>query len=518
MSKFKSRRPGEALRGRLWAIAAGLTAATLALVGCATSAFAVSAPRSAVPSVIRIADDQVVTTLNPVPDADYEFDQLTFLWGGFLTTYGPGKPELAKTVSSTDDFKLWTATLRPGVRFSNGTPIKPQDVVASFERVAKLKGIDADQFVGAFLSNLKSVTADGQSSVAFRFKTPNPDFAKQVSVPEMVIVPAVGLAEGDSFWNHPVSAGRYVVSSANLTDGDFTFTRNADYPGTMPEVKQVVVTAVPDAATRLAQLKSGQVDYAENLPGDLLPQITGNLRVDPAPWFGGSLFLQVNLAKGSIVSNLRVREAINLAVNRTQISQTALGGSVAGRPLYGIPWNQTNASPNVKAFSPNLTKAKQLLQGTPCAHGCTLPTVYYTDAVWQNPVTIQVVAQQLAKIGMKVQLQGIPFSSTDPYPKGWELWMGWTGDYDNSAITISNFYVINQWQASLGYSMPGLTSLGDDLAVAAPSREPALIRKANTMFAQDLPTIPLTTLTYLAGSSLPKSVLTNTGAAYFDIA
>jgi ABC-type transport system substrate-binding protein len=470
-----------------------------------------------VPSQITIADDQVVTALDPLVNAEYEFDQLTFLWGGFLTTYGAGKPELASTVSPSDDFKVWTLTLRPRLKFSNGMPIVAKDVVASLERVAKTKAIDADQFVGAFASNLSSLTAHSDSTVVFRFRAPNPDFAKQVSVPEMVIVPASGIAEGPSFWKHPISAGRYKIDSADLVNGSFSFSANQNYPGTAPEVKRVVVTSVPDAATRLAQLKSGQVDYAENLPGDVLPQITGDLRVDPAPWFGGSLLLQPNLAKGAILSDVRIRQAINLAVNRPQISQTALGGQIAGKPLYGIPWNQTNVAPNVAAFPPNLAKARALLKGTACQNGCTLPTTYYTDAVWQLPVTIQVVAQQLSKIGIKLALQGIPVSQGLPYTKGWELNMGWTGDYDNSFTTISNFYVTSTWQMPQGFSSAAMTALGERMAIANPSELPAMIQQANKLFAQYLPIIPLTALTYLAGSSLPASMLTNTGAAYLDI-
>jgi peptide/nickel transport system substrate-binding protein len=515
---------GGALRRRAWALTAGLACAGLAMAGCAgssqttaTSQSTTSAQSSTVPSQITIADDQIVTALDPLVNSDYEFDQLTLLWGGFLTTYGAGQPELASTLSPSDDSREWTVTLRPGVKFSNGTPVKAQDVVATIERIANTPAMHTDGFVGPFVTNLSSVTADGSSTVIFKFKLPEPDFEKQVSIPEFVIVPASGIAQGTSFWKHPISAGRYVIESADLINGNFRFTLNPNYPGKAPKVKTVVVTSVPEAATRLAELKSGQVNYAENIPGDVLPQITGNLRVDPAPWFGGSLFLQPNLVKGAILSDLRVREAINIAVNRPQISQTALGGDVAGRPLYGIPWNQTNAAPNVPAFPSNLAKAKALLKGTPCQNGCTLKTMYYTDAVWQLPVTIQVVAQQLSKIGIKLALDGLPLSATNLYPNGWELWMGWTGDYDNSATFLSNYYVTSQWQVPYGFSDAAMVAVGKEMAVASPDQLPGLVQQANTLYAQYLPDIYLTTLTYLAGSSLPASVLTNTGAAYFDI-
>lgn len=510
------------LRALVPALVIGIVVAT-ALAGCGSSQKPSSSQNSAstqstsVPSQITLANDQVVTSLDPTVAPDYEFDQLTLLWGGFLTTYGEGKPELASAVSPSDGYRVWTVTLRQGVKFSNGTPVKAQDVVASFERVAKTPGAATNEFIGPLVSNLSSVSAHGSSTAIFRFHQPFPDFAKQVSIPEFALVPASGVAEGKAFWKHPISAGRYAIASADLVNGSFKFTLNPNYPFTRPKVKTIVVTAVPDPATRLAELKNGQIQYAENLPGDLLPQVTGNLRVDPAPWFGGSLFLQPNLEKGAIMSDVRIREAINLTVNRPQISQTALGGETAGKPLYGIPWNQTNASPNVAAFSPNIAKAKELLKGTACQNGCTLKAVYYTDAVWQLPVTIQVVAQQLSQIGIKVALDGIPLTSTDIYPKGWELWMNWTGDYDDSATFLSNYYVTSGWQAATGFSNTAMVALGKKMAVANPDQLPPLVAQANQLFAKYLPIIPLTTLTYLAGSSLPESVLTNTGAAYFDI-
>jgi peptide/nickel transport system substrate-binding protein len=515
---------GGMLRGRALALGIVIAAMAAMLAGCggssqkpSSSQNSASSQSTKVPSQITIADDQVVTSLDPVVFPDYEFDQLSLLWGGFLTTYGEGKPELASTVTQTDGYRTWTVKLREGVKFSNGTPIKAQDVVASFQRVAKSKGAATNEFIGPFVTNLSSVTASGSSTAIFRFRQPFPDFAKQVSIPEFAVLPASGIAEGQAFWKHPISAGRYAVASADLVNGNFKFTLNPYYPLTQPKVKTIVVTAVPDPATRLAELKNGQIQYAENLPGDLLPQITGNLRVDPAPWFGGSLFLQPNLEKGAVMSDVKIREAINLAVDRPQISQTALGGETAGKPLYGIPWNQTNASPNAAPFSPNIAKAKELLKGTACQNGCTLKTIYYTDAVWQLPVTIQVVAQQLSKIGIKLALDGIPLTATDIYPSGWELWMDWTGDYDNSATFLSNYYVTSVWQTPYGFSDPAMVALGKKMAITDPNQLSPLIAQANQLFAQYLPIIPLTTLTYLGGSSLPANVMTNTGAAYFDL-
>lgn len=523
----RDRGAGGAPGRRTWALVIGLAVVALAVAGCGGSSNPTSSSTQrdkdalsrSVPSQITLADDQVVKSLDPIVNSDYEYGQLTLLWGGFLTHYGSGQPELAATLSPSNNFKAWTVNLQTGVKFSNGAPVTSQDVVASFERLAKMKAIESDFFAGAFYTNLSSVTAKGDSTVIVNFKVPFPDFAKQVSMPDFVILPASGISQGASFWKHPISAGRYQVQSADLVNGNFTLSVNPNYPGTLPKVKVVVVKGVPDPATRLAQLKSGEIDYAENLPGNYLPQITGKLRVDPAPWFGGSLFLAPNVHKGQVLSDVRIRQAINLAINREQISRTALGGDIAGRPLYGIPWSQDNSPPNVAPFPQDLAKAMALLKGTACENGCTIKTIYWTDAVWQLPVTIQVVAQQLKQIGINLQLDGIPVSAGSPYTQpGWQLAMNFGGEYDNSPSTISAYFITGGWEpTSTGFSDPAMTAFGQQMAVAGPSQLPALAQQSNKLFAQNMPVINLTTLTYLAGTSLPASVLTNTGAAYFDI-
>lgn len=510
---------------RPWTLVTALVVAAVALVGCgssestSSSQSAASGQSSTVPDVIRIANDQVVTSLDPNVFASYEFTLVTFLWGGFLTTYGPGEPFLAGKVSSSDDFKVWTVTLRPGVKFSDGTPVAARDVVATFERLDKRRGIETDLFIGTFFDQFTSVTAADESTAIFRFRDPYPDFAKQVSMPEFVIVPASGLARGESFWKHPISAGRYQVEKADVANGTFSFTANPNYPGRHPQVKRVEVTAVPDAATRLAQLKSGQLDYAVNMPGNLLPQITGELRVDPAPWNGGALFLGPNTGKGSDLADPRIRQAIHLALDRKQISETALGGEVAGKPLYGIPWNTTNEPPNVPAFDPDLEKAKELLEGTACENGCTIQTEYYTDAVWQLPVAIQVVAQQLREIGIDLKLDGISVAKGSTLKQnGWELAMEWTGNYVDSPTYLSNYYIGGSWFAPHGFSSPKMRALAKRMAVADPKDLGPMIEEANQLYAEENPPfIPLTTLTYLGASTLPADVITNHGAAYIDI-
>ncbi|MFE2038513.1 ABC transporter substrate-binding protein [Streptomyces scopuliridis] len=511
------------VRSRAHAAAAVVAAALVALTGCSTSTSDTTrASSSATPSTIRIADDAIVKTLDPMANASYEAVQFTYFWGGFLTTYNAGtqggQPLLARSVTESEDRLGWTVALRPGLKFSDGTALTASDVAATFKRLRGLPGVTDDNFVGNFFSNLSSVAVAGGDSVVFKFKKPEPDFAKELAMPEMVILPAKGIAKGNAFWQHPVSAGRFQVESTDFTTGQYAFTGNPYYSGTKPKTKKIVVSGVPNAATRLAQLKSGQVEYAENLPGNLLSQLNGDLRQDAAAWPGGSLYLLPNF-KNPLLANSKIRQAINLAVDRKQISETALGGKNIGAPLYGIPWNQNGASPNVRPTARDIAKATSLLVGTPCENGCTIPLTAYSDAVWQLPLVAQVVQQQLKEIGITVNLHQVPFAQSGEWPKtNWGMFVGWTGFYDDSATYLSGFYLKNAGgRARSGFDSPEMDSLSDKLATATKEETPGLVQQANALYAEELPIIPLTTLSYVAGSSLPKSVLGNVQAAYITV-
>lgn len=500
---------------------AGVVAAALAAGGASAEPSANNRAAASAPSQITIADDNLVNTLNPMANDGYETVQLTFLWGGYLATYvqdpGPGKPELAQSLTPSDGLRTWTVKLRPGLSFSDGSSLTAKDVVASYDFWAKQPNAKTESVVGPLFIALKSVKATSGTTAVFTFSHPLSDFVKLVATPELPILPAAGLAEGKRFWNHPVSAGRYQLTKTNLVDGSYRLDANPHYYGPAPKVKNLSFISVPNAATRLADLKSGQVQYADNLPGDLLSQLTGKLRPDPAIWPAGGTWVVFNLHKTSLVSNPKIREAINLAVNRKQIVQDALGGGDGQVPLYGPDWNTAGGSPDVRPFSPNLKKARALLRGTACQSGCTLLAPYGTTGPWQIPATIEVVAQQLDKIGVNLRLEGVPGSENPFANNKWEISAIVSGDYNTSPASVATYDAAGSWLDFEGFDDSALTKLGAKFEQVPASKLPSIEPKVNKLFESYLALVPLTTLSYTAGTSEPASVMSNTAAAYLNI-
>lgn len=531
IQKRLAKAPGAVGRGSTWLAAAtgiGALALAVALGGSQARAADVRAhARAATPSQITIAVDYLVNSLDPFADADYESSEIDFLWGGNLATFGSpaaggGRPELAQSLTPADHAKTWKVVLRPGLKFSTGTPITAADVVATFDyakRNADAGGVSGQSL--SFFADFESVKANGTREVTFRFRQPQTQFVQVVALPYFPIMPAAGLAEGKKFWAAPISAGRYEVTSENAVNGSYAFQVNPNYYKAPPQVKTVFVNSVTNAATRLAELKSGQVQYADNLPGNLISQLTGNLHGDPFPWPAGDTELVMNSQKGSITSDVKIRQAINLALNRKQLVQTAMNSAPGVTEMYGIPWNEANTPPDVKPFTQNLAKAKALLQGTACQSGCTVRTAYPTNAGWAYPPIMETVAQQLKQIGITVQPDGIT-GTQDPFTlKNVDMVVYGYGAFLNSPLTVAIGFVAASKDSVLGswakFTNPAMTKIANAMSTASESRLPGLIAKANKLFNRYLPVVPLTSFTYVAGDALPKDVLSSTQGAYLNI-
>ena len=504
--------------------------AALALSACSSSPGA-ETNSAGTPTSITIASQALPVALDPIVDAIYETTQVTFMWGGYLTNYGSGDasgtPQLAESLDLSEDQLTWTVTMKPDLKFSDGTPLTTADVAATFQRIMDTPGTAGDIFIGHLIGSLSAVTANDDSTVTFALSNPLPNFPAAVSAPQMVILPASGIAAGTDFWKKPISAGRYQLDSADLVNGRYEFSANANYYDDAPrEVQKVTVVTVPDAATRLAQLKSGQVDYVDNIPGNLLSQVDGDLVLDPAQWPGGQMSLSPN-HNDPIVGDINVRKAISLAVDREQIAQVALGGEEVGLPLYGIPWNQSNGAPNAEPFERDVDAAQALLAGTACENGCTIPVVTVTDSAWQVPLVAQVVQQQLAEIGITLELRNVSIgqASAEMADGNFGFFLRWIGYYDDGANYLGGYvytdpdagYYTSIFGYDGGFASDELSVMSDKIKFATADELPALQEQANELYAELVPEIPLTTLSYVGVSRYSADVIHNIGAVFMEM-
>jgi peptide/nickel transport system substrate-binding protein len=225
-------------------------------------------------------------------------------------------------------------TIRTGVKWSDGTPFTPADVVFAFNLLKKYPALDGN----GVWSQISGVSAAG-NDVTFTFKSPNVPFANTIA--QTPIVPEhiwSKISDPAKFTNtHPVGTGPFRLSSFAPTQ--YTLTKNSTYwNASRIAPSQVVFPAeASNQATNQLDVSSGQFDWAYTY----LPEVQKTyVDRDPANykyWFppGGTIGLYLNLTKAPF-TNVDFRKGISLALDRQAIAQKAVNGYMAPASLSGL--------------------------------------------------------------------------------------------------------------------------------------------------------------------------------------
>lgn len=460
---------------------------------------------SAVPETVRVALEASPGSMDPLRSGTFGDQQILYLYTGQLTALGAGEdsgqPELAESFTESEDGLTWTATLRPDLKFSDGSPLTSADVLASIDRVRNfLDGAGIPEF-----AEITEATTPDDRTIVFTLSRPRPSLPTILAQYTGAIYPEECLASGDSFFERPVSAGEYMVESADLASGRIVLVANPHYWGPQPEVKRVEFSRVPEAATRLAQLRNGDVDYVHNLPGELLPQVTDPMRTEAAHFPGGVTPIVLNHAR-ELVADPRIRRAIHLAVDRPQISEVAVRGTTP--PLYG-PFPETRDISDASAPERNLDEARASLQGTVCETGCTFTLLVMSDFNWQIPETSLVVRDNLQEIGIEVDLVNVPRATMAERREQGD-WDGYIGTNATMTAAIDVTAAQHFRSIAVGYSSPEMQQLVGQLETSPVDERQPILEDIERLFAQDLPYIPLTETVFVNATRLPEDVLSTT--------
>ena len=242
-------------------------------------------------------------------------------------------PWLATGYSWNSNLTALTFTIRKGVKFSDGTPMTPADVAFSFNVLKENGALDLQSLWKAEGGPLTSVTTSGDT-VTLNFDAPSPTYfyyaaGRQPILPEHIWskIPASKMPTYPD--NHPVGTGAYVVGSCSSTN--LIYKANPHYwqPG-KPAVKTVEWPAYLDNTTGNNCLINGQCQWG----GQYIPNISQTyIAKNPSAYHNwapsvSSVTLDINLGlKNSPLDNVRVRQAMALAINRDQVGAIGETGS-----------------------------------------------------------------------------------------------------------------------------------------------------------------------------------------------
>jgi ABC-type transport system substrate-binding protein len=291
---------------------------------------------------------------------------------------GQYTPRLAEKWSASPDYKEWTFHLRKGVQFHFGYgPFTAKDVVHSYSLTQRP---EAKMTLGPFWKSVDEVKVINDHQVVFRMKRPatTMDYAVSRAGDLRIVSKAQWDKEGlEGFDKRPAGTGSYQY--AGRKQGiSITFERAAKHwAGEKPAFKEMEFRLVREEATRLALLLSGEAHIAD-LPRELQKDaIAKGMKLYfssfPVDWItvylGGQYYLPGDKAFKADVpwTNKKVRQAMNVAINRQELLKTVFAGK--GSLTYVTGWSEKSEGFNpewVKKFPGmygyNPAKAKQLLK------------------------------------------------------------------------------------------------------------------------------------------------------------
>jgi peptide/nickel transport system substrate-binding protein len=346
-------------------------------------------------------------------------------------------PSLAESWSTSPDGLVYEFVLRQGVSFHNGEPITADDVKFSFERY---RGISAQMLK----ERVAAIETPEPRRVRFRLKQPWPDFLSfygTLATGAGWVVPRhyVEKVGEDGFKQAPIGAGPYRFVS--VTPGvELVLEATESYWRKVPSVKRLVFKSMPDPVTRLAALKSGEVDLAYGLGGELGEDVqrTPGLTLRPTPFASTHWLLFADQWDArSPWHDKRVRLAAIYAVDRQAINEAqSLGfsqitGSIIPRS-FDFYWQ-----PPVHSFDP--AKAKQLLAEAGYPNGFEAGDLW-CDAATSS--TAEAILTYLQAVGIKTKLRPLEragFMKEYQEKKFRNLIYGLSGVFGNAATRLEVF-------------------------------------------------------------------------------
>ena len=303
----------------------------------------------------------------------------------------------------SDDQLEITLTLRPGVKFHDGTAFDAEAVKFNLERAMTLE----ESARKGELRAIKSIEAVDPGTVKITLSEPfAPLFASLADRAGMMMSPtAIQAVDTATFANAPVCSGPFKFKERVVQD-HVTVEKFADYwDKDRIHFDEVVYRPMPDSTIRLNNLLSGELDIIEGVATSDLDGLKANDDVKVVDITGlGHVHIQFNVAGDHpVVANQKIRQAVDAAIDRNIVNQVVYGGNfVAGNqpvaptsPFYATKYPVKPAAPE---------KAKALIAES----GIESPA--FTLVVNNEPAFIragQVVQSMLAQVGIAVTLQPV---------------------------------------------------------------------------------------------------------------
>lgn len=313
------------------------------------------------------------------------------------------KPAIAESWTISDDGRTYDFRIREGLTFHDGTAIDAAAVLRTFRRM-----IDEDDPTRPELSfaldNLGGDNVTGfeaPDAMTFRITLAKPDAAilGRLSRPDMVIVSPAALEEhGQEIGLNFVSCGPYRIVDVTPNERVVLEAFDNFYKG-RPEIGRVVMQVIPEAVAQMTSLASGDLNVTNLIPHSNIDRLEGmeQIRIEQSAAFISAM-LAMNCEAG-VLSDIRVRQAINKAIDREAVVAEAFFGK-AEIPGYVTPAAEQGYAPEHQRFSEYDPEGARALLEEAGAMGAELSLISENSGFW--PRLGQVVERSLNEVGLNV--------------------------------------------------------------------------------------------------------------------
>jgi peptide/nickel transport system substrate-binding protein len=409
----------------------------LAALALAMPAQAANTIRAVMHSDLRVIDPGFTTAYITRDHGYMVYDTLLATDANFKV-----QPQMADWKVS-DDKLTYTFTLRDGLKWHDGTPVTAEDCVASLKRWGKV-----DSMGQKLMDFTASIDAPDAKSIVLKLKEPYglvlESIAKMSSYVPFMMPKRLADTPPDKQIPEQIGSGPFKFVQAEFQPGvKAVYEKNKDYVprkeppswtagGKIAKVDRVEWITMPDAQTAVNALQSGDIDFLEITPWDLVPMLSANneIKVDVLNKLGYHAIGRMNFLHPPF-DNPKIRRAAFMAINQKDFMDAMVGNDkyfvlcgalfICGTPL------ETNAGSDVLVKGNGMAEAKKLLKESGY-DGTPVVLMAPTDVVTLKTQPI-VAAQLLRQAGFTVNVQAMDWQSVvarrgsqkPPQEGGWNL-------------------------------------------------------------------------------------------------
>jgi peptide/nickel transport system substrate-binding protein len=359
-------------------------------------------------------------------------------------------PQLALSYSTSDDGKEVAIKLRPGVKFHDGEPLDAEAAKFSIERHLTFPG----SFRKPELASVDHVEIVDPLTIKLVLKSPfSPLIAQLTDRAGMMVSPKAAKAAGDKFGLHPVCAGPYKFVERVQQDR-IVFEKFADYWNKDNVfIDKIVFLPIVDATVRLANLKSGGLDLIERVLATDIKDVRADSRLKLSTaielgYQGITLNIGHDKNKGPLSQSAKVRQALDLAIDREAINQVVFNGEF----MPGNQWINPEHPYYQKALPirpRDAEKAKALLKEAGVTPPVTVDFMVPKGA--ETEAVAQVVQSMAAEAGFDMKIRVTEFATSLKQAEAGEYQaylLAWSGRIDPDG----NSYIFMRTSGPQNYS------------------------------------------------------------------